>query len=208
MKIKLISLFLFFIFASTSFAWEMENYTELSSKDSTADTTVNENKALSSKQESPAPVEKNEEKPFKRHTLSVGYGIFTTMDFIGMIGAAITSIFTDDDPFGTLGALSIDYGYKVGEVFETGLVFNYAKPIKNTPFYTIMPRAKLNFNSSGFFNPFMELDIGVTFNGNGAIPMFHTTLLGLEMGRTFPLTINILSFGQRGIFFASLGCKF
>lgn len=208
MKIKLISLFLFFIFASTSFAWEMENYTELSSKDSTADTTVNENKALSSKQESPAPVEKNEEKPFKRHTLSVGYGIFTISDFAGMIGSAIVSMFGAEDSFGTLGALSVDYGYKVGEVFETGLVFNYAKPIKNSPLYTIMPRAKLNFNSTGFFNPFMELDFGVSFYDRGATPMIHTTLLGLEMGRTFPLTINILSFGQRGIFFASLGCKF
>ena len=54
----------------------------------------------------------------------------------------------------------------------------------------------------------MELDAGVAFNGNGAAPMFHATLLGLELGKTLPLTLNLLSFGQRGIFYASLGCKF
>ncbi len=192
MKSKIISIFLILLFTSISFAREPENNTEHPSKDSTVDTTSN-------------PNEKN---TFKRHTISVGYGILTASDIIGMIGAAIVSMFSEEDNFGTLGALSIDYGYKVGEVFETGLVFNYAEPIKNTPLYTIMPRAKFNFNSTGFFNPFMELDLGASFSKNGAIPMFHTTLLGLEMGRTIPLTINILSFGQRGMLYTSLGVKF
>lgn len=145
---------------------------------------------------------------FKRHTISVGYGILTLSDFVGLIGSAIISIFGEDESFGTLGAVSVDYGYKVNEVFETGLVFNYAMPLKNEQLYTIMPRAKLNFNATGFFNPFMELDGGVAFNENGAAPIFHATLLGLEMGRDTPIILNLLSFGQRGIFYASLGFKF
>ncbi len=148
------------------------------------------------------------EDSFKRHTISVGYGVLTLSDFVGLIGSAIISIFGEDDSFGTLGAISVDYGYKVNEMFETGLVFNFAMPLKDEYLYTIMPRAKLNFNARGFFNPFMELDGGIAFNGNGAAPIFHATLLGLEMGKDTPIRVNLLSFGQRGIFYASLGYKF
>ena len=66
----------------------------------------------------------------------------------------------------------------------------------------------MNFNSTGFFNPFMEVDLGVSFNGDGVIPMFQLTLLGFEMGTTIPVIINILSFGQRGMFYGSIGFKF
>ena len=150
----------------------------------------------------------NKPEPTKKHSISVGYGILTLSDFVGLIGSAIISIFGEDDSFGTLGALSVDYGYKVNEIFETGLVFNYAMPLKNEQLYTIMPRAKLNFNVNGFFNPVMELDGGIAFNGNGAAPIFHATLLGLEMGRDTPIILNLLSFGQRGIFYASFGFRF
>ena len=193
MNTKIISLILILFFAASTFAHETENNTELPSRESTADTTTLVNK---------------DGTPFKRHTISVGYGILTLSDFYGMLGSVIVSMFDGDDPFGTLGALSIDYGYKIGEFFETGLVFNYAEPIKNTPLYTIMPRAKMNFNSTGFFNPFMEVDLGVSFNGDGVIPMFQLTLLGFEMGTTIPVIINILSFGQRGMFYGSIGFKF
>ena len=79
------------------------------------------------------------EDSFKRHTISVGYGILTLSDFVGLIGSAIISIFGEDDSFGTLGAISVDYGYKVNEMFETGLVFNFAMPLKDEYLYTIMP---------------------------------------------------------------------
>lgn len=186
MKLKSI-LFSLMLFAAASFAQETEGY---------ADVQPGTEKSV------------NNETEFKRHSISVGYGILTISDFVGIVGSAIISIFGEEDSFGILGAVSIDYGYKVNEIFETGLVFNYSMPIKDESLYTIMPRAKLNFNVNGFVNPFMELDAGVAFNGNGAAPMFHATLLGLELGKTLPLTLNLLSFGQRGIFYASLGCKF
>ena len=186
MKLKVILLSLMFS-AAMSFAQETGSYTEV--------------------QPSTEKSVKNEPE-FKRHSLSVGYGILTISDYAGLIGSAIISIFSEEDAFGTLGALSVDYGYKVNEIFETGLVFNYSMPIKNVSLYTIMPRAKLNFNVTGFVNPFMELDAGVAFYGNGAAPMFHATLLGLELGRDTPIMLNLLSFGQRGIFYASFGFKF
>ena len=102
----------------------------------------------------------------------------------------------------------MDYGYRISEIVEVGAIFNYAQPIKNESMYTIMLKSRLNFNSDGFVNPFMELDAGIIFNENAIAPIFHTTFLGLELGRTFPVTLGLLAFGQRGMWYASVGYKF
>lgn len=135
-----------------------------------------------------------------RHTLGLEYGFLTVSDFIGAIGSAMNSIFSlgeDEDPTKIIGAFSINYGYKVSNMFETGLVANFAMPTQNLCFLTFMPRAKLNFNNGGFVNPYMELDAGVmTAIGKGAIPMGHLTLFGLEI---WHFHIQLLGWGQRGI---------
>lgn len=55
------------------------------------------------------------------------------------------------------------YGYEVNKIFKNGFVFNFAIPAVNQPIFTMMPRAKLKFNSGKFFNPYMELDAGLKF---------------------------------------------
>lgn len=93
------------------------------------------------------------------------------------------------------------YGYEVNRIFETGFIFNFAIPADNQPIFTMMPRAKLNFNSGKFFNPYMELDAGVTASKDGAFPILHVTLLGFEIGRFY---LQFLGWGQRGLLYAGL----
>lgn len=131
-----------------------------------------------------------------RHTLGLEYGFLTVSDFIGAFASFFSEEGKDEFPF-IFGAFSINYGYKVSNMFETGLVANFAMPTQNLCFLTFMPRAKLNFNNGGFVNPYMELDAGVmTAIGKGAIPMGHLTLFGLEI---WHFHIQLLGWGQRGI---------
>lgn len=144
--------------------------------------------------------ESNKQELKNRHTLGIEYGFLTVSDFIGALSTTLTSLFSlgnDEDPTLIVGAFSINYGYKVSNMFETGLVANFAMPTQNLCFLTFMPRAKLNFNNGGFVNPYMELDAGVmTAIGKGAIPMGHLTLFGLEI---WHFHIQLLGWGQRGI---------
>ena len=215
------SLFTVFIFAlslaSQANAWDMDMYVENAKASEETDST----KATAqfpqathgtTATHSTTATRTNDE--FKRHSISVGYGILTISDFVGAIAVSIVEIIDglagndDGDDFGWLGTFMVDYGYRLDDHFELGGVFGYSQPVKNTPMFTLMPKGKLNFNNGGFVNPFMELDAGVIFNGNGAAPIFHATLLGLEIGRRFPLTLGLLAFGQRGMWYATIGHRF
>lgn len=131
-----------------------------------------------------------------RHTLGFEYGILTISDFFGAFASIFSEEGKDEFPF-IFGAFSINYGYKVNDMFETGLVANIAVPTQDLFFLTFMPRAKLNSNNGGFVNPYMELDAGVMIAiDKGVIPMGHLTLLGLEIGWVH---FQLLGWGQRGL---------
>lgn len=140
--------------------------------------------------------------PKSPHSISVEYDFLTITDWAWALSTAIAGIFGDiDDSMFLPGAISLMYGYEVNEVFETGFIFNFAMPDENLPIFTMMPRAKLNFNSGGFFNPYMELDAGVSALKNGVTPMVHVTLIGFEIGRFY---LQLLGWGQRGLLYAGL----
>lgn len=65
----------------------------------------------------------------------------------------------------------------------------------------MMPRAKLNFNNDKFFNPYMELDAGVTASKSVTFPMGNVALLGFEIGHFY---LQLLGWGQRGFLYAGL----
>ncbi|WP_405339568.1 hypothetical protein [Fibrobacter sp.] len=142
--------------------------------------------------------------PLARHSLSFEYDFLTVTDF----ASAIASIFDDDAS--SQGAISADYGYTFATIFETGFVFNYA--IMNKPVVTFMPKIRINGNLGGSINPFMELDMGVTYSSytNYFIPMGHFTLLGLEIGYpvSFRFQIPFMLWGQRGATYLGMGVRF
>ncbi|GEM_PF-2354704 len=146
----------------------------------------------------------------KHHSISFTYGIITMTDIAAAYASVATSIFSlgsAELQENILGAFSIDYGYKFNEVVETGIVFNYAHPIEKFIALTFMPKLKLNFNNNGFLNPFLELDAGICYFAKVAVPMFHVTFFGLEIGRNFPIILHLLSFGQRGVVSAGIGVR-
>lgn len=146
--------------------------------------------------------ETDETESKSKHNISVEYGIYNVTDFGQFIGSAIAGF---DDHF-IYGDISINYGYEVNRMFETGLVANFAVPNDDYIFFTFMPRAKLNFNSDGFINPYVELDAGLTTtNKGGAMFIFHGTLFGLEIGHFY---FQILGWGQRGLFYAGYKYQF
>jgi hypothetical protein len=200
-------------FAAHANAWDMDSYVENAQADEgiQADST-NKTSEIQTAQTDVSMVKTGEQKDsFKHHSISVTYGIITITDFAAAGASTAVSIFTlgnGDLSKSIPGAFSIEYGYKFNDVVESGLVFNYAHAIEDWSVYTIMPKIKLNLNYGGFVNPFVELDAGISIMDKGAIPMFHLTFLGLEIGRTFPLTLGLLSFGQRGIVYAGLGFHF
>lgn len=204
-----ISLFL----AAHANAWDMDSYVEnaQAGEGIQADST-NKTSEIQTAKTDVSMVKTGEQKDsFKHHSISVTYGIITITDFAAAGASTAVSIFTlgnGDLSKSIPGAFSIDYGYKFNDVVESGLVFNYAHAIEDWSVYTIMPKIKLNLNYGGFINPFVELDAGISIMDKGAIPMFHLTFLGLEIGKTFPLTLGLLSFGQRGIVYAGLGFHF
>ncbi len=199
-----IAILISFLFSSYANAWDMNEYIKnahIDEKIEATDSTRHTNNAQISKKNI-----------FKQHSISITYGIITITDFATASASVATSIFSlgsSELSESMFGAFSIDYGYKFNESVETGLVFNYAHPWENTSFYTFMPKFKLNLNYSGFVNPFIELDVGIlTDFDTGIAPMFHITFLGLEIGRTIPIILNLLSFGQRGIISAGFGVRF
>jgi len=204
----IISLF----FVSQASAWEMGEYVKntqggegIETTDSTWQPSINQTDRTMAQ----TSVPKN---TLKRHSVSFTYGIITMTDFAAASASVATAIFSlgtatlEESMF---GAFSIDYGYKFNEVVETGLVFNYAHPFVNGSFYTIMPKFKLNLNYEGFINPFIELDAGISITNmaSGVSPMFHVTFLGLEIGKTTPIVLHLLSFGQRGVVSAGIGVR-
>ena len=200
-------------FAAHANAWDMDSYVENAQADEgiQADST-NKTSEIQTAKTDVSMVKTGEQKDsFKHHSISVTYGIITITDFAAAGASAAVGIFTlgNGDLSNSIpGAFSIDYGYKFNDIVESGLVFNYAHAIEDWSVYTIMPKIKLNLNYGGFVNPFVELDAGISIMDKGAIPMFHLTFLGLEIGKTFPLTLGLLSFGQRGIVYAGLGFHF
>ena len=207
--IAIISLF----FASNVNAWEMDSYAENAQADEgiKADSTKKTSETQTAKTDVSMVKTGEQNNTLKHHSISVTYGIIAITDFAAAGASAAVSIFTlgnGEKSQAIPGAFSIDYGYKFNEVVESGLVFNYAHAIEDWSVYTIMPKIKLNLNYGGFVNPFVELDAGISIIDNGAIPMFHLTFLGLEIGETLPLTLGLLSFGQRGIVYAGLGYRF
>ena len=200
-------------FATHANAWEMGSYVEnaQAGEGIKTDSTWKKSETQTAKTDVNEAKKSEKKSTFKQHSISVTYGIIAITDFAAAGASTAVSIFTLGN--GELsnsipGAFSIDYGYKFNEVVESGLVFNYAHAIEDWSVYTIMPKIKLNLNYGGFVNPFVELDAGISIMDKGAIPMFHLTFLGLEIGKTFPLTLGLLSFGQRGIVYAGLGFHF
>ena len=200
-------------FATHANAWEMGSYVEnaQAGEGIKTDSTWKKSETQTAKTDVNEAKKSEKKSTFKQHSISVTYGIIAITDFAAAGASTAVSIFTLGN--GELsnsipGASSIDYGYKFNEVVESGLVFNYAHAIEDWSVYTIMPKIKLNLNYGGFVNPFVELDAGISIMDKGAIPMFHLTFLGLEIGKTFPLTLGLLSFGQRGIVYAGLGYRF
>ncbi len=199
-------------FAAHANAWEMGSYVEnaQAGEGIKTDSTWKKSETQTAKKDLSMQTGFQEDK-VKHHSISFTYGILTITDFAAAGASTAVSIFTlgnGDLSKSIPGAFSIDYGYKFNDVVESGLVFNYAHAIEDWSVYTIMPKIKLNLNYGGFVNPFVELDAGISIMDKGAIPMFHLTFLGLEIGKTFPLTLGLLSFGQRGIVYAGLGYRF
>ena len=146
----------------------------------------------------------------KHHSFSFTYGIIALTDFAAAtasVGVVIFSFGTAELQKSIPGAFSFDYGYKFNDVVESGIVFNYAHPVEYFSVFTFMPKLKLNFNNDGFLNPFLELDAGVSFFANKKTPIFHITFIGLEIGRDFPIILQLLSFGQRGVVSAGIGVR-
>lgn len=200
-------------FAAHANAWDMDSYVEnaQAGEGIQADSTNKTSEIKTAKTDVNVAKISEKKSTFKQYSISVTYGIIAITDFAAAGASAAVGIFTlgNGDLSNSIpGAFSLDYGYKFNEVFESGFVFNYAHAIEDWSVYTIMPKIKLNLNYSGFVNPFVELDAGISIMDNGAIPMFHITFLGLEIGKTFPLTLGLLSFGQRGIVYAGLGYRF
>lgn len=141
------------------------------------------------------------------HNISAEYGILTLTDFAAALGSAIADIGSKDDNSSNLilGAISINYGYEISDLLETGLILNFAMPLDNKFLLTFMPRLKLNLNSGEFVNPYMELDGGATTDFDEACSMIHFTFLGLEIG---PVYFQILGFGQRGLFYVGFKHSF
>ncbi|SHL16185.1 hypothetical protein [Fibrobacter sp. UWEL] len=142
--------------------------------------------------------------PRSDHNISVEYGFLNFTDFIWALSTGIGSAFSHEEPEDAffIGDISINYGYEVSDFFETGVIFNFAMPDNDIAFFTLMPRAKLNFNKYGFINPYMELDAGIIVaTTGGAMPMLHYTLFGLEIGYFY---IQLLGWGQRGLIYAGL----
>ena len=195
---KFYLLFILAVLLSTSnaFAWEMDNYTDLPADSAE----IEKNKAQNIEQNR----HREEKKAIKRHSLGVEYNLLTLTDFV----VAVASVFGDvPDP---LGAISVDYGYTFAELWETGFIFNYA--LLDKPIVTVMPKIKLNTNLGGLINPFMELDLGVTYSAytNKVLPMGHITLLGLEIGYPVSLRFQIpfLLWGQRGVTYIGFSVRF
>ena len=203
-----ISLFL----AAHANAWDMDSYVEnaQAGEGIQADST-NKTSEIQTAKTDVSMVKTGEQKDsFKHHSISVIYGIITITDFAAAGASTAVSIFTlgnGDLSKSIPGAFSIDYGYKFNDVVESGLVFNYAHAIEDWSVYTIMPKIKLNLNYGGFVNPFVELDAGISIMDKGAIPMFHLTFLGLEIGKKIPVVLHLLSFGQRGVVSAGFGVR-
>lgn len=167
---------------------------------------------------------KQNEIKIKHHAITLCYGVFTLTDFVAANRSFATAIFSLGkyvDETALLGAFSIDYGYKFDEYFETGLVFNLAHPTKSTYTYSFMPKFRLNLNGQGFVRPFFEADAGFMIIKDNFLNenfgdekeskssfIFNVTFAGLEIGRYVPITLGLLSFGQRGLFYAGLGFHF
>ena len=204
-----------FFFASQVSAWEMGAYVENAQAGNgvKSDSTWNTNEAKTAKTDMSMVKTGEQKDTLKHHSISVTYGILTLSDFAAMHISAFTELFSlghEKLPVSMYGAYSINYGYKFNEVVETGLIFNYAHPFKKGSFYTIMPKIKLNCNYEGFVNPFVELNAGIIFSDflPDIFPAFHITFIGIEIGRTFPITLGLLGFGQQGVAYAGLGYRF
>ena len=201
-------------FASHANAWDMGTYVENAQAGDgiETDSTWKPRETQTAKTDLSMRTGVQEDK-LKHHSISVTYGILTLSDFAAMHISAFTELFSlghEELPVSMYGAFSINYGYKFNEVVETGIIFNYAHPFEKGSFYTIMPKLKLNCNYDGFVNPFVELNAGIIFSDflPDIFPAFHITFIGIEIGRTFPITLGILGFGQQGVAYAGLGYRF
>lgn len=217
------------VFASQANAWDMGTYVEnAQAGEGITDTNSvwknnqsQANEADSSMALTKANAKQNEIK-IKHHAITFSYGIYTLTDLIGANRAVTSSIFSlgkHIDDTALLGAFSLDYGYKFDEYFETGLVFNFAHPTKSIYTYSFMPKFRVNLNGQGFVRPFFEIDAGFMIikddflnNSDEAETrssfMFNVTFAGLEIGRYAPITLGLLSLGQRGLFYVGLGFHF
>lgn len=202
------------VFASQANAWDMGTYVEnaQAGEGIKTDSTWKKSETQTAKKDLSMQTGFQEDK-VKHHSISFTYGILTLSDFAAMHISAFTELFSlghEKLPVSMYGAYSINYGYKFNEVVETGLIFNYAHPFKKGSFYTIMPKIKLNCNYEGFVNPFVELNAGIIFSDflPDIFPAFHITFIGIEIGRTFPITLGLLGFGQQGVAYAGLGYRF
>lgn len=154
------------------------------------------------------PFTRPDKVPQKKHNISVEYGFLNFTDFIWALGTGIGSAISHEEPEDAFfyGDISINYGYEVSKMFETGVIVNFAMPDNDIAFFTLMPRAKLNFNVDGYVNPYMELDAGIIVaTTGGAMPMLHSTVFGLEIGSFY---IQIAGWGQRGLWYAGFKHKF
>ena len=195
-KLYLLFIMVFFLNVSNANAWEMDNYTSLPADSAEIEKTKTQN------------IEQNknieQKKSLRRHSLSFEYNWLTMTDFV----VVVASVFGDAPS--PNGAISVDYGYAFAEHWEMGLIFNYA--LLDRPIVTVMPKIKLNTNLGGTINPFMELDMGVTYSNytNRILPMGHVTLLGLEIGYPVALRFQIpfLLWGQRGVSYIGFTIRF
>lgn len=218
-------------FAAHANAWDMGSYVEnaQAGEGKSDSSTVwdknekHENEVDSSMALTKANAKQNEVK-IKHHAITFSYGIYTLTDLFGanrVFASTLFSFGNEHDELALFGAFSLDYGYKFDEYFETGLVFNYAHPTKELNTYSFMPKFRINLNGQGFIRPFLEADVGFMiikdkyladkFTDDPETSMlftFNVTFAGLEIGHYVPLTLGLLSFGQRGLFYAGLGFHF
>ena len=139
------------------------------------------------------------------HSISIEYGIGTLTDLAWAFAVSFLDAFSPDEEepeMFMMGAVSVNYGYQINELFETGLSFNFAMPEANLPFFSLMPRLKLNFNKDGWINPYTEADFGIATLDLDFAPIFHFTLLGFELWQRCYL--QLLGIGQRGMFYTGL----
>lgn len=162
--------------------------------------------------------QENSKKDFKRHEVSLGYGIIPISEFGSFLGALIITpaeVFAGNGirSIKSTGAINMDYSYHFTKMVAISGNVSYSQSkcsiynkttdafIKDVKinFFTALVGAKFDWINLEHFALYSRFSAGVTVVDDIACFMIHGSPVGLEGGASFLRAYLELGFGQNGI---------